>query len=49
MINAGKYQTKLLKDGWTAITIDGSLSSQWEHTICVTETGVEILTVSDKK
>ncbi len=46
MINAGKYQTKLLRDGWTAVTIDGSLSSQWEHTVCVTETGVEILTVS---
>jgi len=48
MINAGKYQTKLLRDGWTAVTIDGSLSSQWEHTVCVTETGVEILTVSGK-
>ena len=49
MINAGKYQTKLLKDNWTAITIDGSLSSQWEHTVLVTESGVEILTVSGKK
>ncbi len=49
MINAGKYQTRLLRDGWTAVTTDGSLSSQWEHTVCVTETGVEILTVSDKK
>ena len=49
MINAGKYQTKLLKDDWTAITIDGSLSSQWEHTVLVTESGVEILTLSDKK
>jgi len=49
MINAGKYQTKLLKDGWTAVTIDGSLSSQWEHTVCVTETGVEILTISGKE
>lgn len=46
MINAGKYQTKLLKDEWTATTIDGSLSSQWEHTVLVTENGVEILTVS---
>lgn len=46
MINAGKYQTKLLRDGWTAVTVDGSLSSQWEHTVCVTETGVEILTLS---
>jgi methionyl aminopeptidase len=49
MINAGKYQTKLLNDNWTATTIDGSLSSQWEHTVLVTETGVEILTVSGKK
>jgi len=49
MINAGRYQTKLLKDNWTAITIDGSLSSQWEHTVLVTESGVEILTVSGKK
>lgn len=49
MINAGKYQTKLLKDNWTAITIDGSLSSQWEHTVLVTESGVEILTVSGNK
>ena len=48
MINAGKYQTRLLRDGWTAMTIDGSLSSQWEHTVCVTEKGVEILTVSGK-
>jgi len=49
MINAGKYQSKLLKDDWTAITIDGSLSSQWEHTVLVTESGVEILTVSGKE
>jgi len=49
MINAGKYQTKLLKDGWTAITVDGSLSSQWEHTVCVTEKGVDVLTVSVKE
>ncbi len=49
MINAGKYQTKLLSDNWTATTIDGSLSSQWEHTVLVTEKGVEILTVSGKK
>lgn len=49
MINAGKYQTKLLSDNWTAVTIDGSLSSQWEHTVLVTESGVEILTVSGKK
>lgn len=44
MINQGKYQTRLLADDWTAVTADGLLSSQWEHTLCVTETGVEILT-----
>lgn len=44
MINEGKYQTGLLSDGWTAVTVDGLLSSQWEHTVLVTETGVEILT-----
>jgi len=49
MINAGRHQTKLLKDGWTAVTVDGSLSSQWEHTVCVTETDVEILTINPKK
>jgi len=45
MINAGAYPTKILEDGWTAITRDGSLSAQFEHTVHVTETGVEILTL----
>lgn len=45
MINAGKYHTKILPDQWTAITKDRSLSAQWEHTILVTETGYEILTL----
>jgi methionyl aminopeptidase len=44
MINLGRYETRLLDDNWTAVTVDGSLSAQWEHTILVTETGVEILT-----
>ena len=44
MINEGKYQTRLLADDWTAVTADGLLSAQWEHTLCVTENGVEILT-----
>ncbi len=43
MINEGKYQCKILKDKWTAVTKDGKLSSQWEHTIVVTEDGYEIL------
>ena len=44
MINAGKRQVKLLKDGWTVVTKDRSLSAQWEHTILVTDTGYEVLT-----
>ncbi len=44
MINAGGYQVKILEDGWTAVTADGSLSAQWEHTVRVTEDGVEVLT-----
>ncbi len=46
MINAGKPHTKLKKDGWTVETADGRLSAQWEHTMAVTATGVEILTAS---
>ncbi len=46
MVNAGKYYTKVLSDGWTAVTSDGSLSAQWEHTIAITEHGPEILTLS---
>lgn len=46
MINAGKWQIKILDDDWTAVTRDRSLSAQFEHTIGVTETGVEIFTVS---
>ena len=44
MINTGDYQVKVLKDGWTVVTADGSLSAQWEHTMRVTEDGVEVLT-----
>jgi len=43
MINAGKRDIYLGKNGWTAYTQDGSLSAQWEHTFVVTETGVEIV------
>ena len=45
MINAGKRHTRLLPDGWTVVTKDHSLSAQWEHTILVTETGHDILTL----
>jgi methionyl aminopeptidase len=46
MINAGKYDVKVLDDGWTAVTRDRSLSAQFEHSIGVTDTGIEIFTSS---
>ena len=46
MINIGNYETKTLKDGWTAVTKDKSLSAQFEHTIGVTKNGCEIFTLS---
>jgi len=48
MINAGKYDIKILDDGWTAVTKDKSLSTQFEHTIGITENGYEIFTKSAK-
>ena len=48
MINLGNYETKTLKDGWTAVTKDKSLSAQFEHTIGITKDGYEIFTLSDK-
>jgi len=45
MINVGDWRCQILKDGWTAVTVDGSLSAQFEHTVLVTATGVEILTL----
>jgi methionyl aminopeptidase len=47
MINAGRKDIKELGDGWTIVTRDHSLSAQWEHTILVTDTGYEVLTLSD--
>ena len=46
MLNAGKKETRVQADNWTVVTSDGSLSAQWEHTVLVTETGYEILTLS---
>jgi methionyl aminopeptidase len=46
MVNLGKYPVKLLSDGWTAVTRDKSLSAQCEHSVGVTETGVEVFTLS---
>ena len=48
MINSGKYDVKMLNDGWTAVTKDKSLSAQFEHTIGITENGYEIFTESAK-
>jgi methionyl aminopeptidase len=47
MINAGRFETRTLKDGWTAVTIDGKLSAQFEHTIAITDKGVEVLTLRE--
>ena len=49
MINVGKRNVKLMKDGWTVVSKDRSLSAQWEHTILVTETGHEILTLRNEE
>ena len=48
MINLGKFETKTLNDGWTAVTKDKSLSAQFEHTVGVTKEGYEIFTLSKK-
>jgi len=49
MLNLGKRHIKVLADGWTAVTKDRSLSAQWEHTVLVTETGYEILTLRQEE
>ncbi|MFT6878654.1 MAG: methionyl aminopeptidase, partial [Granulosicoccus sp.] len=46
MINQGKRHAKVLTDGWTVVTKDRSLSAQWEHTVLVTDSGYELLTIS---
>jgi methionyl aminopeptidase len=47
MINAGKASIRQMADGWTIVTKDHSLSAQWEHTVLVTDTGYEVLTLSE--
>ncbi len=47
MINEGTWEAVVLKDGWTAVTKDGKLSAQFEHTIAITEEGVEVLTLPE--
>jgi len=49
MINQGTYKTKQKKDGWTVITKDRKLSAQWEHTILVTSSGFEVLTLRNEE
>ena len=49
MINEGDYQTKMLKDGWTAVSRDKKLSAQFEHTIGITEKGYEVFTLSKNR
>lgn len=48
MINLGGYEVRMLDDGWTVVTADGSLSAQFEHTIYVTEHGYEVLTLLEQ-
>ena len=49
MLNAGKPDIKMKSDGWTAVTVDGRLSAQWEHTLLVTLDGVEVLTARQEE
>ena len=48
MVNAGRRHVRLLPDGWTVITKDHSLSAQWEHTVLVTDTAFEVLTLGTR-
>ena len=49
MVNAGQRHVKLMPDGWTVVTKDRSLSAQWEHTVAVTDSGFEILTLAPEE
>jgi methionyl aminopeptidase len=44
MVNAGKYDVKVMPDGWTVLTKDGSLSAHFEHTVAITSEGPQIMT-----
>ena len=48
MINSGKFEVKILEDGWTAVSKDKSLSAQFEHTVGIKDNGYEIFTESAK-
>jgi methionyl aminopeptidase len=45
MVSAGSEDTRVLADGWTVVTLDGSWAAHWEHTVAVTDHGPEILTL----
>jgi len=45
MVNEGSFEVKILSDGWTAVTVDNSLSAHFEHTVAITDNGPEILTI----
>jgi methionyl aminopeptidase len=47
MINAGRWKTRVLDDGWTAKTVDGKLSAQFEHTVVITEDGTDVMTLGE--
>ena len=47
MVNSGSAATRLLQDNWTAVTVDGSLSAQFEHTVAVTKNGADVLSRFD--
>ena len=47
MVNMGDYKVKVLKDDWTTVTVDNSLSAHFEHTIAITPDGPKILTIAD--
>ena len=46
MVNAGDWRVKVLKDGWTTVSLDGSLTAHYENTVLITEDGIEVLTVT---
>jgi methionyl aminopeptidase len=48
MVNAGGYEIKTLEDNWTVVTLDGSLSAHFEHTVAITQNGAEILTLPEE-
>ena len=47
MVNAGGFEVKVLEDGWTVVTADGKPSAHFEHTVALTDDGVELLTALD--